>query len=152
LFVDFLKRMKHPSNRPRNTPNPVTEKSHRHETFVQILLPFFIAFLLLVALAILLGKATSFNTAQGAQIALIGLILPTMLVALLFLIVTIGLIVGVTKLLTILPLYTRSLQDFFILLAHQTRRVTDGMVEPLLRLQEWVAIWRRIRRGGFHEH
>ncbi|GAB4476104.1 MAG: hypothetical protein Kow0088_13640 [Anaerolineales bacterium] len=131
-------------------PNPITEKSHRHETLLQIFLPFFGSLLLLIGLAYLFGKATSFNTAQGAQIALVGLILPTLLFGLIFLVVTIGLIVGVTKLLRIIPPYARSVQDFFTLLAHQTQRVADSSVEPIMRVQEWLAIWQRIRRGRLH--
>lgn len=142
--------MEKPSSRPFPPPNPITAQKHRRESLLQITLPFVGALILLIGLAFLLGKATSFNPAQGAQIALVGLILPTMLFGLLFFLVTIGLIVGVTKLLLVLPRYTRSLQDFFTLIAYQTRRVADGSVEPILRLQEWAAIWQRLRRGGFH--
>ncbi|MCX8061784.1 MAG: hypothetical protein N3D16_04315 [Anaerolineales bacterium] len=142
--------MEKPPSRPLPPPNPITTQKHRRESLLQITLPFLGALAILIGLAFLLGKATTFNTAQGAQIALIGLILPTMLFGLLFFLITIALLVGVTKLLGILPTYTRSVQDFFTLVAYQTRRVADGSVEPILRLQEWAAIWQRLRRGGFH--
>lgn len=134
-----------PSFQPRNL---LTAEKHRREGLLQITLPFVGALILLIGLAFLLGKATAFNHAQGAQIALVGLILPLMLFGLFLFVITIGLIVGVTKLLRILPTYTRSMQDFFTLVAYQTRRVADGSVEPILRLQEWLAIWRYLRRRG----
>ncbi len=142
--------MEKPPPRPLPPPNPLTTQRHRRESLLQITLPFLVALLFIVFLAFLLGKSTSYNTAQGAQIALIGLILPTLLLGLLLLVITVGLIVGVTKVLRILPRYTRVMQDFFNLLTQQTRRVADGSVEPILRLQEWAAIWQRLRRGRFH--
>ncbi len=142
--------MEKSASRTIPSPNPVTTKRHRRESLVQIFLPFAGAVILMSGLAFLLGKATSFNTAQGAEIALIGLILPTMLFGLIFFAITIVLIVGLTKLLRTLPIYTRLVQDFFTRLSQQTRRVADGSVEPVLRLQTWLAILHRLCGGGFH--
>ncbi|PWH17637.1 MAG: hypothetical protein DDG59_07875 [Anaerolineae bacterium] len=142
--------MERPSPRPIRSPNPITTQNHRRESLYQIILPFLGATLLLIGIGFLLGKATSFNTAQGAEIALIGLILPTMVFGLIFLALTIGLIVGLAKLLRNLPIYTRSAQDFVRLVSQKTKQVADGSVEPIIRLQAWLAIWHRLRRGGFH--
>ncbi len=142
--------MEKPPPRPLPPPNPLTTQRHQRESFQQIFLPFFLAIVLLIVLAILLGRATSYNTSQGAQIALIGLILPTMILGLLFLAVTIAIIVGVAKLTRLLPRYSRAAQDFFALLARQTRRTADSSVEPILRLHQWAAMWQRLRRGHFH--
>lgn len=150
VIEHLLSPMEKPPNQTIPPPNPITTRRHCRESLVQIFLPFVGGGLLITALAFLLGQATSFNTTQGAEIALIGLILPTLLFGLIFFVITIGLIVGLTRLIRILPLYTRQMQDFFNRVSQQTRRVADGSVEPILRLQAWLAILRRLRRGGFH--
>lgn len=142
--------MEKPPTRTIPPPNPITTQRHRRESLVQIILPFVGAGILITGLAFLLGRATSFNTAQGAEIALIGLILPTIIFGVIFFVIIIGLIVGLTRLIRILPIYTRLVQDFFTRVSQQTRRVADGSVEPILRLQAWLAILQRLRRGGFH--
>jgi len=142
--------MEKPPSRTIPAPNPITTQRHRRESLLQIFLPFIGAVILIIGLAFLLGQATSFNTAQGAQIALIGLIFPTLLFGLIFFVIIIGLIVGLTRLIRIIPIYTRLVQDFFNRVSQQTRRVADGSVEPILRLQAWLAIVQRLRRGGFH--
>lgn len=142
--------MEKPPTRTIPPPNPITTRRHRRESLIQIILPFVGAVILITALAFLLGRATSYNTAQGAEIALIGLILPTMFFGLIFFAIIIGSIVGLTRVIRILPFYTRLVQDFFSRVCQQTRRVADGSVEPILRLQAWLAILQRLRRGGFH--
>ncbi len=129
--------------------NPVTTQKHRRESLYQIILPFFAALLVLIGLAFFLGKATSFNTAHGAEIALIGLILPMMLFGLFFFILTIGLIVLMTKLLRTIPIYTHLVQNFMTLLSFRIRRIADGSVEPILRIQEWAAMWQHLRHRSF---
>lgn len=141
--------MKQSSSRPLTAPNPVTTQKHRRESLYQIILPFFVALLVLIGLAFSLGKATSFNTAHGAEIALIGLLLPMMLFGLFFFILTIALIVLMTKLLRTIPIYTHLVQNFMTLLSLRIHRIADRSVEPILRIQEWVAMWRHLRHGSF---
>lgn len=94
--------MEKPPTRTIPPPNPITTRRHHCESLEQIILPFVGAVILISGLAFLLGKATSFNTAQGANIALIGLILSTMFFGLLFFAIIIGLIIGLTRLFRIL--------------------------------------------------
>ncbi|MCS7248317.1 MAG: hypothetical protein NZ840_08755 [Anaerolineales bacterium] len=131
--------------------NPQTAEKHRRESLFQITLPFVLAVVLLGGLALSLGRVTAFNVSQGARIALIGLILPAMLLGALLLGLTTALLVGVTKAIDILPSYASLVQQVSAMLAQRTRKVADASVAPLLRLQEWAAIWQRLRRGGLHK-
>lgn len=133
--------------------NPITHQAHRGEVFRQITLPLVIGGLLLLgaALAVLvLGVRGQGDVRRWADVSLIWLIAPMMIVAFLFLALTAGLAYAVTRLLGALPPFARQVQDVFILIRHRLTMLSDSLVEPVLRSQQgaasWQALWGRVRR------
>ncbi len=127
--------------------NPVTHARHRREVLWQVTVPAVAGLVIVVAmatLAIVLG--TSQEVSQWADTSLILLILPTMIFALIILILLAAFIFGVVRLIQVLPPYARRVQDFFVMLGVQIGQLDDKIVEPILRAQAFSASTKAFRR------
>ncbi len=130
--------------------NPTTERKHRREVFLQITVPLAVGVMLILLAAagvIWAGIANTGNVSAWADVSLIWLVIPLMLVVFLFL----GLLAGLVYVLTLglqrLPFFMHRVQVFFRLVDMRVRKVANGSVEPVMRVQSfsaaWKALWRR---------
>ncbi len=130
--------------------NPVTYQQHRQDVFWQITIPMLIVLALALVLVILALSGTFVQQSQWADISIIWLIIPSMLIGLVFFIVVAGLIYLVTILLGRLPPYARLAQDWLLVARFKVGEVGDKLVEPFLRIEEakvsWQTLVGRMRR------
>jgi uncharacterized Tic20 family protein len=126
--------------------NPVTQRAHRKQVFWQITVPLVIAALLILVLAILVSAGNSQSASLWADISLIWLIIPVMIVSLIFLVVLVGLVYAVIWLVRILPGYAMQAQNFMVMIAYQVERLGNSIVEPILRINAFLASLQALRR------
>lgn len=128
--------------------NPVTREKHRREVFWQITIPLVIALIIVIALAILIPVVgTQDSVSQWADVSLIWLIVPMMVLALITLLILAALVYVLARLLNVLPFYTNSVQEFFALFRDQVAVLGDKLVEPVLGIQSRIASWRSLKRN-----
>jgi hypothetical protein len=130
-------------------PNPLTQRKHRKEVLWQITAPLVVGVLLVVAAGTGVAYGGATNTVQVdrlASVSIIWMIIPTMVVALIFLVITAGLAYGLMRLNGILPVYTRRLQDVFVIIHTRVKRVADAVVEPIIKAQSTSAKLQVLRR------
>ncbi|MGB2909436.1 MAG: hypothetical protein WBB55_02525 [Anaerolineales bacterium] len=122
---------------PKELPerNPVTYERHRKEVMWQILVPVLIGAVIVLALAILAATRTDAQVSKGADVSVIWMITPMLIIALIFLVLLGAMIYAVMSLLGILPSYARLVQDYFDALRVQVGIVSDKAVEPILRME-----------------
>lgn len=127
--------------------NPLTHARHRREVFWQITLPLLLGLVLFVGVSVLSALGNSGEVSRGADVALIWLILPLLVVGLIFLVVLAGLTYGLVFLIRGIPGYARQAQDLVALVADKTRQLGDAAVEPIYRLESFMAGVRAAQRG-----
>jgi len=136
-----------PSVRP--APNPITQATHRQQTLWQIWVPFGVVVVLVLISALLVviaGFQGTGDISRWADISLIWLILPMLLLTVILIAVTAGFVFLLFQLLRILPPYTRQLQDVFVLISFYVRKFSDAAVEPFLKAHSFSASIRALRR------
>jgi hypothetical protein len=124
--------------------NPVTHKTHGRQVLWQITLPLVLGVVVVLALAVLAGLAGEAEASLWADISVIFLLIPTMLVALLFLLLVAGLIYVLLRLLKILPRYGLIAQNFVYKVEHRARSGANLAAEPILRYHSFVAAVRTL--------
>jgi predicted PurR-regulated permease PerM len=125
--------------------NPITYKLHRVQTAWQIYLPLIMGLMIAVAFAVLAGFASAEGSSRWADISLIFLIIPVVMLTLLVLALTAGLIYIVVKLLQIIPVYSYRALDFIQLVSRRIHKVADLAVEPILRVHGFKAALQVLR-------
>jgi uncharacterized membrane protein YhdT len=133
-------RIPHPSR------NPKTHISHKRDVFWQITLPLVIGILLvLAAMAAIIFSATQpvTDVSRWADVSLIWLILPSLFIALILLAITIGLVIAISQLLKVVPRIACILQLYFVQGKDKISHLTNLIVEPILRLNSFLAAARR---------
>lgn len=125
--------------------NPVTQRAHGRQTMWQIVLPLIIGALVAIALGVLAGLAGADRTSRWADISLIFMIIPAMLVSLLFVVLSVGLNYGLFRVLKFVPPFARRVQDVFGRAEQRIRTGADMAVEPILRAQSLLAAARSLR-------
>jgi len=130
--------------------NPVTYRRHRREVFWQITIPIVVGSIIILVLAILATQTTGDRASNWADISMIWLIAPIMMITLLSLAFLIASIYLNVRLLQVLPFYSRRVQDWFLMLTIQVSRLGNKAVAPVLRIQGLSAsigtLGRNIRR------
>jgi len=122
--------------------NPATYAAHRREVFWQITFPFILALIILLGLVagvILAGYQGMEAVSRWADVSLIWLLLPLLIVLLVTLVVLSGVVYLITKLLGVIPGYARIAQDFFLLIQARVKSISDKLVEPILKLHSFKA-------------
>jgi len=127
--------------------NPKTHKAHNREVFYQITMPMVFGIVTALLLAVLATQATASSVSTWADISLIMMIIPTMIVVVLFLVLTAGTIYLMVKLLPLVPPYARFAQDWFAFISFRVSIIADKSVEPFLRVHSFVASVRAFRRN-----
>jgi len=126
----------------RKEPNPVTHANHQREVFWQITFPLILGVLVILAFAgltIAAGIGLSPATSTWASISLIWLILPGLIIGLVLIVFLSSVIYGIIRLVQVLPVYARQVQDFFYLVKIKTRYSADMLVQPVIKVSEWWA-------------
>ena len=130
--------------------NPVTRKAHQREVLRQITLPLIVGVIVLLAVAILFvvlalrGQDQTVST--WGDISLIWLIMPSLFIALIFLVLLAGLAYGVIKLIEILPRFFLKLQNAIATAGASIKRVNDALVEPIIKIRSFTASLKALRR------
>lgn len=119
--------------------NPVTHQKHRREVFLQITLPLVIGILILIFLVVMTGMAAAEPVRRWSDISLIWLTTYRLLIGLINLILLAGLAYGLTRLVSVLPIYARQVQDFFVLVGRRVALIMDQLVEPMLKIHSFLA-------------
>jgi hypothetical protein len=131
---------------PRLPPNPLTRATHRHQVLLQVFTPLAIGSIVILILALGAAIGSFLDVSRWADISLVWLIMIYMAFALVFLVVLVAIIFGITWLLRNLPYFARQAQDLFVMVRVQVGRVSDIAVEPVLRIQSFTASLKGFRR------
>jgi FtsH-binding integral membrane protein len=137
---------------PENFPperNSLVHAEHRREVKRQVYLPMMIGLLVILAgvIAIIVyGLQAGANLRRWADVSLIWVIIPAMFMGLLLVLVVMAALYGITRLLGILPGYSKIVQGYFDQATAKVSQVTDGVVEPFLKVRStWAVVKRRDR-------
>ncbi|MDI6770231.1 MAG: hypothetical protein QMD04_11230 [Anaerolineales bacterium] len=117
-----------------------TLRVYKRQRFWQILAPM----MLVIPLALVAGGFTlatkAGQTRPGADVAVIWLIAPLMLFALLCMVVLGGMIYAIARLTQIIPRYTLQAQNFALRFVAGVKRGADMAVKPVIWLEQARAV------------
>jgi hypothetical protein len=130
----------------KNERNALTHRRHRHEVLWQITLPLGICSLVLLAFSVLTIFMEPAETSRWADISLIWLIIPAMLVTLLMFVMLAASIYGLIQLILILPYYSLRLLNGLILVGVYVHDLGNRAVEPILRVKSMNASLKTLGR------
>lgn len=111
-------------------------RAHRRQVFWQILVPFLAMTGLIVAGAVLVVSGAAASTRVWADVSLIWILAPMLVLALLLAVLLGSAIYGLAKLAQVMPRYTSRLQDLVAGAAGVVRRTADGITKPLFWLKK----------------
>ena len=123
-----------------------TIRAHKRQVAWQILAPFLVMAVLIIAGAVLVTTGGAARASTWADVSAIWLLIPALLVAFVFLAVLITIIYGMGKMLQIIPHYTGKAQGIFSRISSGTRRVADGTAKPFFWFKEAGAVVKSIFR------
>ena len=129
--------------------NPVTYEVHRKEVFRQITIPFLIGLLVLLAACVAVvffSFRGNLDASRLADVSLIWLILPGMVIVLVFSLLFGGLAYGVFWLIGKLPPLFLKVFNFIVKVGAILRNASDKAVEPVLKVESLRASWRALTR------
>jgi predicted PurR-regulated permease PerM len=127
--------------RPIESP---TIRAHKRQFAWQILVPFLVAAAVIIAAAVLVVTGTDSMARTWADVSIIWLIAPMLIVALLFVIVLGFLIYGIARLMQVTPIYTGKAQDFFAMFSGWLHTAADAVTKPLVWIHQAGAILKSI--------
>lgn len=130
----------------KNPVNPPSIRQHKQDLLWQIFVPFFFMVVLIIAGAVLVFTGEAHHTRLWADISIIWLFIPAILMALLTLVVLAGLIYILAKLQNILPKYTSRVQATADLISKTIGRIVDGITKPVLWGHQAGAAFRSLFR------
>jgi hypothetical protein len=119
---------------------------HKNQFFWHILVPFLIMMGLCIAGAALLITGQTSRIPSWADVSLIWLLIPELIIGLVLLITTIGVIYGMTKLMKILPGLSSKAQGIFNQVSTSARKVLDGTTKPFFWFGQAKAVIKSIFR------
>jgi hypothetical protein len=134
--------------------NPSTYAIHRREVFWQITFPLAIALLIILCMVtgvILAGIKGVGDISRWADISVIWLLIPAIVLTLIAFFFLVGFIYLITRLLGVFPGAARLVQDYFHLFQVRSKKVADKIVEPFIRLRSYKAgaeaLWQKSKKG-----
>ncbi len=138
--------MTFPPASPKPVPiaNPKTRRAHRGEVFWQILLPLFAGVLGGGFLIYLLLAGGSGSIERGAQIAIILLALPTLLLGFALLALLLVLNGGIVKLLSWLPSQAARAQRAVETVNAGTQRTASTIMRAFMKVDSWGTAARKV--------
>lgn len=123
--------------------NPITQAAHQRQVLWQITLPSLLGVILLIVLSVLIALSSRGQQRLWADVALIFILLPPILLSVLLVILLGGLVYGIIWLSKNIPIYTFQAQNFMIKIETTVLQVADKVVEPILKVEEFRAGLRR---------
>jgi hypothetical protein len=120
-------------------PDSPTLRAHRRQLVWQILLPVLLVVLIGLAAGVFVIRAGQPADRLGADVALIWLVAPLLVLAV-FLLVLLGLMIwGMTRLLQVTPRFSGRAQEIAGRIEGGTKKAADVFASPILRVHEVVA-------------
>ena len=129
------------AQRPIDSP---TVQAHKRQLAWQILVPFLAATAIILAVAVLVATGTTDTNRPWADVSIVWMIAPMLLVALAFVTVLSFLIYGIARLLKVMPKYTAKAQFYVASAAAGARKLADGSTKPVFWVQQAKAIFKSI--------
>lgn len=126
--------------------NPVTQRAHSRQKLWQIIFPLILGVILALVFGVLAGLAQSDSASRWADISLIFLLIPVMVVSVLFLAILAALVYLMIRVLRFVPPVALKVQNVFAQVEQRIRTGSNLAVEPILRVQSWLASLRALRR------
>ena len=121
-----------------------TIRAHKQQLAWQILVPFLVVGALIIAAAVLVVATTGSASRTWADVSIIWLTAPILVLALVFVTILGFLIYWIARLMQVTPRYTGKAQGFFALLSKWARMAADGVSKPLIWFQQAGAILKSI--------
>ena len=128
-------------------PNPVTKKRHNQDMVWQVYAPLSVGVILVLLLMILTISSTNYAIRKGADVSIIWLIAPVLVISLIILAINAAAIFGIAQLIKVLPGYSRIVLDYFILAGMHVNKLGDRMVAPVFRVRTFNASLRQVGRS-----
>ncbi len=113
-----------------------TLRLHKRQVAWQILVPFLLVTLILLAAGVWLVTGATAQTRAWADVSIIWIIIPILLLSLAALALLILLIVGMAKLMRATPRFTSRAQQVAGQIAARTRQAADGAVRPFVWIEQ----------------
>ncbi|MCW5877828.1 MAG: hypothetical protein KIS80_03040 [Anaerolineales bacterium] len=123
-------------------------RSHRKESFWQIVLPLLLGVGLIVYLVYQLLSTQASSSEQAAQVAVILLALPLLVLGIALLAVLVMLMIGVSKLSEWLPQLTVRILDLVETMNAGAHRSAHWAARPFLAIESWTAALGRLFKRG----
>jgi hypothetical protein len=130
------------NTRMKNQPPVEAEsrRSHRRQLVWQIMIPFLVMAGLIIASAVLIVRGGGSRVGVWADISLIWIIIPVLLISLVLVFVTGLAIYGMAKLLQIIPRYTSRAQYYSDRISRAAGKAVDGAIRPLVWIKQAGAV------------
>ncbi len=127
--------------------NRVTHQAHRKESLWQIWLPLALGVLTVLGFAIwsVIAASNGGNISQAADASLIIVLTPVMLMSILLLALMVAMVYLLARVLKFLPPKMLLVQYFFMRVETGTRRASNKLAEPSLRVGSFSAALRAFR-------
>ena len=113
-----------------------TVHMHKHQFVWQILVPFLVMTALVIAGTVLVITGGASRTRVWADVSVIWILAPMLILALMFIIVLGFIIYGFARLLPLIPRYTGRAQEITASVAAGTHKVADGVKKPFAWFQQ----------------
>jgi hypothetical protein len=126
--------------------DPPTIRAHKRQFAWQILIPFVVMTGLIIAAAWLVLAGGIARTRVWADISLVWLLIPGLVIALGLIAVTVTIIYGMSKILQIIPHYSGRAQEISKRVSAGTRRIADGATKPFFWIKQTEAALKSIFR------
>ncbi len=117
---------------------------HKRQFAWQILVPAIVAALIIIAAAVFVITRGTSTDRVAADISVMWLIIPVVVMLLVLLALVAGLIYGTAMLTRIIPQYSVKVQDFLKAVERGTRKMADGTAKPFFWIDETGAALKRI--------
>jgi hypothetical protein len=121
-----------------------TIRLHKRQVAWQILIPFLLVALMLLAAGVGLVWGETARARVWADVSIIWIIVPLLLLTLVAIALLAALIVGMIKLLQIAPRYTLRAQQVVGQVSAGARKVADGATEPFIWIKQAGAVVKSI--------
>jgi hypothetical protein len=125
-------------------PESPTLRQHKRQMVWQIIIPFILMAVLLIAAAVLVTFGKTASTSLWRDVSLVWLLAPALVLALVAIVVLGAVIYGLARLKKAAPRVTSRAQELTLLGALGIRRIADGTTKPFIWLEQAGAAIRSI--------
>ena len=130
----------------QNLVDSPTLHAHKQQFAWQILVPFLLMTGLIIAGAVLVVTGGTSQTGVWADVSIIWMLIPVLVLGILLTIVLAALIYGFARLTRVTPHFTAKAQGIFSLVAAWSKKIADGTTKPVLWTQQAGAVIKSLFR------